>query len=190
MRKDQAVQRMTLIALLASLAIVIKIIFQLTTTPDFRFTLYEMPLVVTGALLGPLAGIAAGFVSDAVYGLSMGYGLNLMTLSSMMWGALGGVVFYRRTLTLQKIIVFFLLGSLLEFSINTVQLFIWEYAGEFRIAAMTILGRMPLRLTIIAIKWPVQVIVLHTLWVRILDTEAPKFMTMRRKSKMETKPRT
>ncbi len=155
------VQRITLAAMLASLAGVTKIIFQATTLADYRFSLYEIPLIITGIILGPLMGLVVGFTADWVYAMTFGYGLNLMTVTTMMWGFLAGVFFYKRKVTLLKMIIFMPIASLIAFSINSVQLALWS-------GWLGMLGNIPIRVAILLLSLPVQVYLVHMIYHRVV----------------------
>lgn len=171
MRSD-AVRRLTLTALLGALGIVLKIVFQVTTTPDFRLSFYELPLIIAGMTLGPVPGMIAGFATDGVYGLAMGYGLNLMTVSTMMWGLVAGIILYKRKLTLFRLGLTVVIASTIVFAINTVQLVLWELQDDMRLALMTVIARMPIRIIIMLIKWPIQVYLIKLIHTRVIMKSA------------------
>ena len=169
MSKDQyAVKRMTLVAMLTSLAAVIKILFQALTTPSFRITFYELPLILVGGMFGPLMGGLAGFITDVVYLVTYGYDINLMTLSTMMWGIVSGLVIFKRDWSIKRIVVVVLVAALLEFFINGTQILIWNYAGSWRDAFYTILPQQPIRIIILTLKWPVQIALVKILYDRVI----------------------
>jgi riboflavin transporter len=163
-----AVKRITLVAMLTSMASVIKIIFQVTTTPGFRITFYELPLIIIGGLFGPIMGGIAGFVTDVVYLVTFGYDLNLMTLSTMLWGIISGLVIFKKNWKIKRIVMVIIIASILEFFINGTMILIWNYAGSWRDAFYTILPQQPIRILILFLKWPVQILLIKILYDRVV----------------------
>ncbi len=166
--QNARIRRITLVAVLAAMAAVVKIVFQVTTTGNFRFTLYMVPLIIVGMLLGPAFGALAGFVSDAAYGIALGYGLNLMTVSAMVWGFLAGIMLYKRPFTFKRLIILIIAASLLEFAINTVQLVIFQWQDDLSLAVKTVLGFTPNRVITMLLQWPFQIYLVKLLHERIL----------------------
>ena len=156
-----SMQRITLAAMLAALASVTKIIFQVTTLADYRFSLYEVPLIITGIVLGPVIGLIVGFTADWVYATTMGYGLNLMTLTTMMWGFMAGLMLYKRRITVWRLVLFMPIGASLAFAINSLQLALWTNW-------ITVLGNIPIRLSILLLTLPVQIYLVHLIYHRVV----------------------
>jgi len=146
-------------ALLAAMAVALK--FYSFTTLDYRFTFYDIPLMVTGIIFGPLAGGIAGFITDWIYALAHGYPLGIFTLSSIMWGFLPGLLMVvLRKVNVLTLIVIVLSTSVLAFLINTVALYVLLNGG--------IIAGLPARIITMIIKWPIQVIVLKQVYERVI----------------------
>ncbi len=170
------VKRMTLLAMLASISSVIKIIFQATTGPAARLTFYELPLIIAGSVFGPIYGMLAGFISDIGYMTTYGYGFSLMTISAMMWGAVSGVVLYKRTITLKRIIIVVIIASTLEFFINGLQLFIWNSGANPNLTFQMFMISSTVRSVILVAKWPLQIYLMHLIYTRVMDASPLVFV--------------
>ena len=130
---------------------------------DFRFTFYDIPLMVTGIMFGPIIGGLSGFIVDwfniLVPNLAMGF--NLFTLSSVLWGVIPGIfLFGRKELSMTRIVSTVLLTSILCFSINTYQLYLFYGSGG--------LASLPFRIATLIIKLPIQVLILVILFKRVI----------------------
>lgn len=169
MERLNVVKRITLLAMLASISSVIKILFQATTGPAARLTFYELPLILAGSMFGPIYGMLAGLVSDIGYMTTYGYGFSLMTISAMMWGFVSGLILYRRTITFKKIIMVVFIASTLEFLINGYQLFIWNLGSNPELTWQMFMVSSTLRSVILIAKWPVQIYLVHLLYTRVMD---------------------
>lgn len=153
---------LTRIAVLVSMSVVLKV-FLSFTLQVYRFTFYDIPLMIVGIMFGPLIGGISGFVVDWINIMAPNFatGFNLFTISSMMWGIIPGLLLFgRKDLSLRRIIVAVVVTSLVCFGINTVQLYQWQGLG--------IWGAMPARIVTLLIKLPIQVIVLEVLYKRVI----------------------
>lgn len=152
------------VALLVSLSIVIKLVFSATSS-SFRITFYEIPIIISGLLYGPIIGGVTGFIVDVLYILfhPMATSFNLMTVSSMMWGIMGGVLLFgKMNLTLRRLLLMIVSTSILTFVLNSIQLYvIWEVAYT----------DLPIRIGILLVKIPIQYHVLKTLFERVILPE-------------------
>ncbi len=167
-------KRIILAALLASMSAVVKIIFQITTLADFRFSLYEIPLIIAGIVLGPFLALSAGFAADWVYGTAYGYGLNLMTVTAMMWGLIPGLLLYKRKITLAKLTFTIFITAIIGFGINSVQLAAWS-------GWLATLGNMPIRAIILLVSLPIQVYLVYYLHNRVVLNESINFLLPEKK---------
>ncbi len=154
-------QRLVLASMLASLSGVIKIMFQVTTLSDYRFSLYEIPLIIAGIVLGPGFGAVSGFASDWIYSTNFGYGFNLMTVSSVMWGFIPGLLLHRRHFSLLRTMIVIIITAIVSFSINSVQLGLW-------FGWLAMLGNVPIRLGILIISLPIQGYLVHHMYHRVV----------------------
>ncbi|MFP4286407.1 MAG: folate family ECF transporter S component [Candidatus Izemoplasmataceae bacterium] len=168
--ESNIVKRLVLIGILTALASIIKVFFQTTTTPGFRVTFYELPIIIAGGLFGPLMGAISGLVTDIVYLVTFGYTISLMTLSSILWGIIAGLVIYKKHWSMKRLIMVVLIGSVLEFMINGTQLFIWQYTGDILQDLRVFLPQQPIRLIILVLKWPIQIILIKIVYERVIQT--------------------
>jgi len=151
----------TRLALLVSMSIILKSFMSLETGV-FRFSFFDIPLMSLGMMFDPFSAIIAGFIVDFVHVLisPFAFTFNLMTVSTIMWALIPSLVLYRKTVTLPKIIVVVIFTSLLAFSLNSLQLYLWVGEGMF--------AQVPLRLITAILKMPLQVMALHVLYHRVL----------------------
>ncbi|MCF7926294.1 MAG: folate family ECF transporter S component [Candidatus Izimaplasma sp.] len=156
---------LTRAAILVSMSVVLKIFLSFTLA-DFRFTFYGIPLMISGIMFGPIVGAINGFVVDWINILmpNLATGFNLFTVSSMMWGIIPGLLLYKRKeLTLISIVSVTLITSVLVFSINSYQLYVWMGKGMY--------GALPFRIGTLLIKLPIQVAIIDVLYNRVLKTD-------------------
>lgn len=149
-------------AILIAMSFVLKSFFVLTL-PTFRFTFYDIPLMIIGIMFGPLIGGFSGLLVDWFNILvpNLATGFNLFTVSSMMWGIIPGIMLYgRKELSLTRIISAVLITSLVCFSINTYSLLLLYGEGT--------LASLPFRVATLIIKLPIQVLILDILFKRVL----------------------
>lgn len=151
MNQHTHLRRLILAGFFASMAIVLKVLFSLTTW-EFRITFYELPLIFAGITLGPALGLMAGFATDWVYVMvhPMAFSFNLFTVSAMLWGGAFGLFHFKKIpVNLVTLSVVIILVSLTTFTLNTVQLYLFTGPGVF--------ARVPFRLLITVVKWPIQI---------------------------------
>ena len=124
-------------ALLAAISVVLARLIIPMPNVSTRFSLEAVPIFLSGALFGPLAGGLVGFTADAVGCLFSGYGYNpIFCLPPILYGVFGGV--FRRWLgkgvTLPKLLASLLppvvLGSILWQS--SALAFIYNNKGSFQ----------------------------------------------------------
>ena len=114
---------LTRVAILVSMSIVLKV-FLAFTLADYRFSFYDIPIMMTGIMFGPMLGAMSGFIVDWINILmpNLATGFNLFTVSSMMWGIIPGLLLFgREKITLTRIIITTVVTSFICFCINTVQ---------------------------------------------------------------------
>jgi len=143
--------------LLAAMSFVLKLYLSFTTF-DLRVSFYDLPLILGSILFGPFIGGVIGFASDFAYITMAGFPFSFwMALSALTWGILPWVIYrHDSTLFLSLAII---ITSLVAFSFNTYQLFIWTGTGVFAL--------LPLRLLVLILKWPIQIIVIKLIKIRI-----------------------
>jgi len=155
-------QSLTRVAILISMSFLLKSFFVLTL-PTYRFTFYDIPLMIAGIMYGPIIGGLSGLIVDWFNILVPNFatGFNLFTVSSMMWGIIPGLLLFgRKDLSLLRIVNAVLITSLVAFSINTYQLYLFMGSG--------VLADLPFRVVTLVIKLPIQVALLDILFKRVL----------------------
>ncbi|MFW6285098.1 MAG: folate family ECF transporter S component [Bacillota bacterium] len=155
-------RRLILAGFFASMAIVLKVLFSLTTW-EFRISFFELPLILAGMVLGPALGFIAGFATDWIYVMvhPMAFSFNLFTVSAMLWGGVFGLFHFKKIpinlVTLSTVIVSV---SLITFTLNTIQLYIFSGPGVF--------ANVPFRLLITIIKWPIQIGSIYFIYHKVI----------------------
>lgn len=89
------IKRLTLASMLVALSIVLDLIVKLIiTAQDFSIPLYALPLIIGGAILGPIYGMVMGLIQDIVsfFILPSGTFNILFSVSAMMWGLFSGLL--------------------------------------------------------------------------------------------------
>lgn len=162
MQKATPTYVLTRVAILVAISTVIKVAFSLTLS-GFRITFYEIPLMILGLMFGPLLGLTGGLVGDIVNIVypNLATGFNLMTVSAMMWGVIPGLfLFGRDNLTLRRVALVTIFTSIICFTINSAQLYIWT--GPLMFAGL------PIRIITLLVKLPIQILVLEILYRRVI----------------------
>lgn len=143
--KKQLIRRITLSAILIALSTILKSIS--ISTGEIRLGFYEVPVFLSGMVLGPLFGSLVGLGADLIYSLSSGYSFSfIMMCSAIMWGLFGGL-FYNKNGKFVNVLIICLITSVLATTINSVQLYIYYGMGMF--------GNLPNRIITMLIKWPI-----------------------------------
>lgn len=168
-KKSLQTRMITRIALLVSMAVVLKVFVALTWA-EYRLSFYDVPLMITGIMFGPFYGLVAGFATDVVNIVYPNYakGFNLFTVSSMMWGFIPGLFLFKRKYSVLRLTLVVVLTSVVCFSINTVQLAWMSNGASLSWAFLT-----P-RIITLLIKLPIQVIIVDVLFARVLFQDMRK----------------
>lgn len=148
---------MTLAGMLAALSFVLKLYLSFTTF-DIRITFYEIPILIGSLVLGPLYGLVIALASDFVYISLAGFPFSpFMALSAVMWGVIPALA--RNKVDSLWFVGAVIITSLLAFSFNSYQLYLWSGVGMWAL--------FPLRLLIVVLMWPVQIILIRALFKRL-----------------------
>ena len=88
-------EKLTYIAALASIAVVLNIIELNLGVGDIKLSLSYLPCFISGMFLGPFAGLAVGILGDVIGTLIMPQGawIPLITLGSGLMGLIPGLIF-------------------------------------------------------------------------------------------------
>ena len=166
--KRELIRKITFSAIFIALGAVLKTVS--ISTGEMRLGFYEVPVFLSGMLLGPFFGALVGLGADMIYSISSGYSFSvIMMCSALMWGLLGGLFFQKKT----KIWMIFsvcLIASVLATSINSVQLYIYYGMGMF--------GNLPNRIITMLVKWPLLSILIWLLYERVINAILKKITKM------------
>ena len=111
MQKDKksifTTQSLIRVAFFISMSFLLKSFFVLTL-PTYRFSFYDIPLMIIGIMYGPIIAGLSGLIVDWFNILVPNYatGFNLFTISTMMWGIIPGILLFgRKKLSMIRIIL-------------------------------------------------------------------------------------
>ena len=160
--RNQQIRKIVFASLFAAIASILKV-YSLQITADWRVSLFPIALILAGYFLGPLYGLAVGFVTDTVYMIVSPYAhiWSIYTLSTMMWGLSGYVLSVIKPNILLFILVI-TLSSLLETSINSVAMIV--EGGNNWIYVYTGLGK---RLISLVLRLPILIILTKVIIKRL-----------------------
>lgn len=159
--KKNIVFLIALTPMLAAVGYILKVVGQITTTDAFSIRLSDIPIMFSGIITGPIFGALTGFIVDILYLITYGYGFNLMTITSIMWGLIPGLYFMFFKYKFRRLIVVVIITSIVCFSINTYQLYLWQDE------AYKVL--LPYRAGIAILKLPIQIFTIDMLYKRLYN---------------------
>lgn len=140
-------------ALLAAISVVLARLIIPMPNVSSRFSLEAVPIFLSGALFGPLAGGLVGFTADAVGCLFSGYGYNpIFCVPPILYGVFGGASrrWLGKGVTLPKLLASLLppvvLGSILWQS--SALAFIYNNKGSFQQSLIYFLSTRSLQFAI------------------------------------------
>ncbi|MGD9605198.1 MAG: folate family ECF transporter S component [Bacilli bacterium] len=142
--RNQKTRKIALAALFASMAIVLKTFLSIQLGDSMRISLFPIPLLIGGFLLGPLWGLLIGFVTDTVYFMISPFASfwSVYTISTMIWGLGGGLIkLVPVKKDLWKYIIIIAITTILETLINTLANVIYGFSNAtllWRVLAMII----------------------------------------------------
>ena len=88
------IRMLTIAALMAALSIICGKYLAIPVGTVLRFSFENLPLLFSGMILGPVAGLLTGAVADIVGCLMVGYTINpIVTLGAASIGLLGGILY-------------------------------------------------------------------------------------------------
>ncbi|HNZ50465.1 MAG TPA: folate family ECF transporter S component [Bacilli bacterium] len=146
--RNQTIRKLALASLFASMAIVLKTFLSIQLGESMRISLFPIPLLVGGFLLGPWWGLLIAFVTDTVFFMISPFASfwSVYTFSTLIWGLAGGLIkLVPFKKDLWKYIIVITITSIMETTINTLANFIYGLSNAtlpWRILSMII--RIPL----------------------------------------------
>lgn len=145
-------------SMLTALQIVIARFVSITPMPGVRFSLEAVPVVLSGLLFGPVAGMTVGFGADFIGSLFQPFGYNpLFCLPPILYGLCGGLLrsYVREKTSFLRVFLTYmpavLLGSLLWQSVTLA--YVYNSQGAFWESLMV---KLTARSIQFGIAWPVE----------------------------------
>lgn len=140
------VKAMCAAALLAAIAVVISLICKsFTLTMSVRITFENLPLILSGYILGPIPGLLTGLCADLV-STSVSYGIGginpILTVGAASVGFFAGVIprcLIRKKSTLQVLITVFLSHFIGNIVIKSIGLYVYYKTPPVEIVTRVIL---------------------------------------------------
>ena len=142
--RNKKIRIITLAAMFASMAIVLKTFLSIQISDSMRISLFPIPLLIGGFLLGPWWGLLMGFVTDTVYFMISPNASfwSVYSISTMIWGLAGGLIkLVPVKKDLWKYIIVIAVTTCSETLINTLANIIYGFSNAtllWRILAMLI----------------------------------------------------
>ena len=162
MNRNNHIQKLVLGSSLAAVSVVIDVFFKYALNiQNFGLPFYAVPIILGSIILGPVYGMAMGFVGDAI-GVALsntGY-LPMFIFAPMIWGFLPGLFLHKKYSTFKLTYVIFLTYILASLS-NTLALYI-HYGIE------TTMALLVLRMTLIPFNTIVIFFVVKDLYHKLL----------------------
>ena len=158
-------KQITLAAILIAMAVVLKS-FWVIETGTFRFTFYDIPMMIIGIIFGPFIGGITGVIVDFFHMMfsPWAFTFSVFTVSNMVWAVIPGLFLFGRKLTRSRLITTILIASLLSFGLNTIGIIQFNGMGGM-------LGTLYYRIGVLLIKLPVQVMVIEVIYHRVLVSQ-------------------
>ena len=158
-------KQITLVAILIAMAVILKS-FLVVETGSFRFTFYDIPMMVIGIVFGPIVGGVTGIIVDFFHMMfsPWAFTFNVFTLSNMVWAVIPGLLLFGRQLTKPRLIITVLIASFLSFGLNTIGIVQFQGMGAM-------LATLYYRIGVLLIKLPIQVMVIEVIYQRVLVSE-------------------
>jgi len=155
-------KQLTTVAAMIAMAVLLKSILVIETG-TFRFTFYDIPMMIIGIMFGPLVGGAAGVIVDFFHMMfsPFAFTFNVFTLSTVMWAVIPGLILFGNKLTRGKLILTVVIASVIAFSLNTIGIVQYQGLGQM-------LGTLPYRIGVLFIKLPIQVYFIEVLYNRVI----------------------
>lgn len=143
-------RNLVMVAVLVAISVVLKSFLSIETQV-FRVTFFDIPLMVLGLTVGPLGALVGGFIVDWLHVMysPFAFSFNLMTVSTMMWGFIPAIFLFRKKVGYINLTMAVILTSLICFSLNSIQLYIWLGSGMF--------SALPIRIITLLVKLPIQI---------------------------------
>lgn len=136
-------------------------------TPIFKIGFGFVPVMISGALFGPLGGLLVGGLSDFLGAMLFPFGAYFpgYTITAAFSGAIYGCFFYRRTNLVEIVIAYLITTLTVTLGFNTLFVAILYTKGDASLF-VKYLSLLPTRLLQAAIMLAVQVVITYFLIVK------------------------
>ena len=158
------IKKIAILSILMALGVAFK--FFSIGSGEFRISIWDIPLFLAGVIAGPIWGGITALGADLIYGLCFSsYSFSfIMMFTTIVWGVAGGIFKYmninKKTLILLFIIV--LITSVTATVINSIYLILYQ-------GFTTMLAKLPLRLLVLLVKWPITTILVYVLYKSVFE---------------------
>ena len=177
-KRNELLVNIIFCSIMAALAIVLDKFLSFPKGNYFlKFTLYGLPLMFVGIMLGKLYGFLSGLVSGIILQLTSEYGISLMSifwaLAPIAWGFFSGLFsdIFKKELNIGKIVLIVGICSISAFLLNTFAMILDSllYDDSYYTSSV-ILTQVPSRLASMAILWVGYSIILFPLYKTLKQT--------------------
>jgi ECF transporter S component (folate family) len=151
-----------MVAFLIAMAVILKS-FLSFETGSFRFTFYDIPMMVIGIIFGPVIGGVTGIIVDFFHMMfsPWAFTFNVFTLSNMVWAIIPGLLLFGKDLTRSRLLLTIVIASVLTFGLNTIGIIQFQGMGAM-------LGTLPYRIGVLFVKLPIQFMFVEVIYERVL----------------------
>lgn len=153
-------KKLVIASMLIALKIILDRIIGIDFSPNQRITFSFIAMVINGALLGPITAGLSGGVADVLGYIIKPTGTYFpgFTLTAVLGGLVYGFFFYKREITLSRIIVSNVIVSI---GINLLMNSYWIHLLYGPPYMVSVIGRLPFALVMLGIKVLVQYVLLE-----------------------------
>jgi len=90
--RNKQIRKISLAALFVALAFILKTYLSIQVGTSMRISLFPIPLIIAGYILGPGYGLMAGLATDVLYSIVLGYTPSLYSVPTILWGFAGSLI--------------------------------------------------------------------------------------------------
>lgn len=143
-------------ALLVAMSILLKSFLSIETQ-IFRISFYEIPLLILGIMVGPIAGFVGGLVTDIVHIIfsPFAFTFNFFTVATISWGFIPGLFFFRKDFSVKTIALVVVFTSIIAFTFNTLGIYSYYGMGG-------VMGGIVARLIVFVVKIPIDIFIVKS----------------------------
>jgi ECF transporter S component (folate family) len=155
-------KQITLVAMFIAMAVILKSVLVIETG-SFRFTFYDIPMMVIGIVFGPFIGGITGIIVDFFHMMfsPWAFTFSVFTLSNMVWAIIPGVLLFGKKLERNRLVITIVIASILAFGLNTIGIVQFQGMGAM-------IATLYYRIGVLLIKLPIQVMAIEVIYERVL----------------------